>query len=99
MAYDPPETLEKVALVIPEDAVGGERGAERLKEFTATLPADEKMYYERCTICHGPREPSHYTQLQWKALTKTMFERAGLDEAERETIHGFLMKAAKDAAK
>ncbi len=99
MAYNPPETLENLALVIPEEAVGGERGAERLKEFTASLPADEKMYYERCTICHGPREPSHYTRLQWKALTKTMFERAGLDETERKTISGFLMRAAKDAAK
>ncbi len=98
-AYNPPEILEKVVLNIPDDVVNAERGAGLLGKFTANMEPGEKMYYDRCTVCHGPREPSHYTKLQWKSLTKTMFERAGLEDSERKLVNDFLMTAAKDAAK
>ena len=40
-----------------------------------------------------------FTQLQWKAITPSMFPRAGLDDAEAALIMDFLMENASDAAK
>ncbi len=63
----------------------------------ADLSPAERLFYERCTICHAPREPAHYTKLQWKGITPSMFERAGVDETEAATIMEFLMENAADA--
>lgn len=97
-AYDPPEILKKVTLTIPDEVVAAERGMDLLGKFTANMEPGEKMFYDRCTVCHGPREPANYTQLQWKGITKTMFERAGLEDGERKLVLDFLMKSASDAA-
>ena len=95
-AYNPPEILEKVALNIPDEVVNAERGSELLARFMVNMEPGEKMFYDRCTVCHGPREPGNYTKLQWKGITKTMFERAGLEDDEKKLVLDFLMKAAKD---
>jgi len=96
-AYDPPAILDKVALNLDDDTVNADRGSELLGAFLAEMEPGEKMFYERCTVCHGPREPKNFTQNQWKGITKTMFERAGLETDERKLVLDFLMKAAKDA--
>jgi len=95
-AYNPPEIMKQVALGISDDVVNGDRGSERLASFMADMEPGEKMFYERCTVCHGPREPGNFTKLQWKGITKTMFERAGLEKDERKLVLDFLMKSAKD---
>lgn len=95
-AYNPPKTLEKVVLGITDETVNADRGSERLASFMAEMEPGEKMFYERCTVCHGPREPGNFTKLQWKGITKTMFERAGLEKDERKLVLDYLMKAAKD---
>lgn len=73
----------------------------RAGEIKATAVADmgpgEKLFYERCTLCHVPREPGDYTQKQWQGITQSMFPRAGLDEQQRHTVLEFLFKNAKDA--
>ena len=77
--------------------VQADRGSEMLGTFMANMEPGEKMFYERCTVCHGPREPKNFTQKQWQGITQTMFERAGLETEERKLVLDFLMKAAKDA--
>ena len=57
----------------------------------------EKLFFERCTVCHGPRDPGAFTQLQWKGITPSMFPRAGLDDAEQALVMEFLMANASDA--
>lgn len=57
----------------------------------------EKLFYERCTLCHVPREPSDYTQKQWLGITESMFPRAGLDAEQRNLVLEFVSKNAKDA--
>lgn len=96
-AYDAPEILPLQSLDISDDLVNGDRGAELLGSFLANMEPGEKMFYERCTVCHGPREPKNFTQNQWKGITQTMFDRAGLEEDERKLVLDFLMKNAKDA--
>ena len=65
---------------------------------TASMTPGEKLFYERCTLCHVPREPGDYSQKQWQGITQSMFPRAGLDEAQRKLVLDFLFKNAKDAA-
>lgn len=100
LAYEKPPILEGVQYAeISYDAVG----VDRLAALTQTLYADmepgEKIFYERCTVCHGPREVSHFTKNQWKGITPSMFPRAGLDANEADLVMEFLMRNASDAAK
>ncbi|GHE90853.1 trimethylamine-N-oxide reductase [Aliiroseovarius zhejiangensis] len=98
MAYEKPAIIEDMEIAaIDDEAVG----AERLEALTEALYADmspgEKMFFERCTVCHAPREVTHYTRQQWKGIVPSMFERAGLEESERELVMDYLMKNAADA--
>ena len=70
-----------------------------IEALYAEMSPGEKLFYERCTVCHGPRDVSAFTQLQWKAITPSMFPRAGLDDAEAAMIMDFLMANASDAKK
>ena len=97
MAYDAPITLPQVSLELSDELVNGDRGSELLGAFLADMEPGEKMFYERCTVCHGPREPKNFTKNQWKGITQTMFERAGLEDDERKLVLDFLVKNAKDA--
>ncbi|MCW3783300.1 molybdopterin-dependent oxidoreductase [Defluviimonas salinarum] len=98
LAYDPPAIIEDMEVAALDDE---KLGLDRITAITDALYADmdpgEKLFYERCTVCHGPREVSHFTQLQWKGITPSMFPRAGLDEAEQALVMDYLMKNASDA--
>lgn len=98
MAYEKPEIIEDYEIAeIDEEKLG----LDRLYTITENLYADmgegEKLFYERCTVCHGPREPSHFTQNQWKGITQSMYPRAGLDDDEATLVTEFLMEHASDA--
>jgi len=98
MAYEKPAIIDDMDLAeIDEDKLG----LDRLEELTAALYADmtpgEKMFFERCTVCHAPREVTHYTQQQWKGIVPSMFERAGLEDSERQLVMDYLMANAADA--
>lgn len=100
MAYEKPPIIEGMEIAaIDDDALG----LDRLEALTASLYADmapgEKLFFERCTVCHGPREVTHFTQQQWKGITPSMFPRAGLDEDEATLVMDYLMKNAADAVK
>ncbi|MDF3414598.1 molybdopterin-dependent oxidoreductase [Sulfitobacter sp. M57] len=100
MAYEKPPIIEDMEITeIDEDKLG----IERLEALTASLYADmapgEKIFFERCTVCHAPREVTHFTQQQWKGITPSMFPRAGLDEEEAALVMDYLMKNAADAPK
>lgn len=98
MAYEKPAIIENAELAeIDEDALG----LDRLYDLTESLYADmgpgEKIFFERCTVCHAPREVTHYTQQQWKGITPSMFPRAGLDDDEAALVMEYLMENASDA--
>lgn len=97
-AYEPPAIETAPALPkIAAASLGVERLTALVEKQQATMSPGEKMFYQRCTVCHGPRDPAQYTKLQWKGITESMFQRAGLDDGERKLVTDFLMKAAKDA--
>ncbi|WP_299849008.1 molybdopterin-dependent oxidoreductase [uncultured Roseovarius sp.] len=97
-AYEKPPIIEDMEIAAIDDE---KLGLERLEELTEALYADmgpgEKIFFERCTVCHGPREVSHFTRQQWKGITPSMFPRAGLDEEEAALVMDYLMENAADA--
>ncbi len=98
-AYEPP--VVEVAAALPKisaASLGVERLTALIEKQQSAMTPGERMFYQRCTVCHGPRDPAQYTRLQWKGITESMFPRAGLDEDERKMVMDFLMKAAKDVA-
>ena len=97
-AYEPP-VIERVAQrKLDVDALKLTERAAIVKGATmgAMLPG-EKLFYERCTVCHVPREPNEFTKTQWHGITQSMFPRAGLDDLQRKVVLDFLEKNAKDA--
>lgn len=73
--------------------------AARIKGATMSqMIPGEKLFYERCTLCHVPREPGDFTKSQWHGITQSMFPRAGLSDTERKLVLQFLEMNAKDAA-
>ncbi|MDO5103007.1 MAG: molybdopterin-dependent oxidoreductase [Lautropia sp.] len=94
-AYEPPAIVQRTDLKI-DPAVFGLARAESLREkATASLTPGERLFYQRCTVCHGPRDPGQFTQKQWHGITQSMFPRAGLTPDEQKQVMDFLMKNAK----
>ena len=91
MAFLPPS--EEAGLALDEMAY------RRLRQalVTGAMLPGEKLFYERCTVCHVPREPNEFTKTQWHGITQSMFPRAGLDDLQRKVVLDFLEKNAKDA--
>ena len=97
-AYEPPSILEGVQFAaVADEVIGVDRLAAVLEKMQAGMTPGEKIFYQRCTVCHGPRDPAAYTKLQWQGVTQTMFERAGLEPDDRKLVLDFLMKNAADA--
>jgi trimethylamine-N-oxide reductase (cytochrome c) len=97
MAYHPPEVLYSNAVI----NITAFNIATHSREIKSSAGADmtpgEKLFYNRCTLRHVPREPSDYTKKQWEGITQSMFPRAGLNTEECKTVLDFLFKHAKDA--
>lgn len=99
-AYQPPHILERVdptPAVRLEDLALAERASAAVSAAVAEMLPGEKLFYQRCTLCHVPREPGDYTKRQWHGITESMFPRAGLSEDEQALVMEFLEGNAKDA--
>lgn len=83
---------------IDESELGLDRVADIVESLYAEMEEGERIFYQRCTVCHGPRDPGGFTQLQWRGITPSMFPRAGLDDDEAALVTDFLMRNASDAA-
>ncbi len=96
LAYTKPAIVE-ASLKVDPALYGLHRAAGLKDKVSANLGPGEKIFYQRCTVCHGPKDPTHFTQLQWKGITQSMFPRAGLNDNERGLVMDFLLKNAKDS--
>ncbi|MFB2532172.1 molybdopterin-dependent oxidoreductase [Paracoccus sp. p3-h83] len=99
-AFDGPAIITDAALPVIEDAaLGLDRMDDLVQALYANMGPGERIFYESCTVCHGPRDPGGFTQLQWKGILPSMIPNAGLDEADAALVTEFLMQHASDAAK
>ncbi|QBF31367.1 molybdopterin-dependent oxidoreductase [Thalassococcus sp. S3] len=94
MAYEPPAIApEPVKLDV--SAFNLERAYDLQETFTAEMEPGEKLFYEKCTLCHVPQDPAAHTMRQWESITASMFPNAGVTPEEEEQILTFLAKYAK----
>ena len=94
-AYQAPRIIQKTGLKIDEAVFGLDRAATLREKAMASMSPGEKIFYQRCTVCHGPRDPAQFTPHQWQGITQSMFPRAGLNEEEKKLVREFLMQNAK----
>ena len=94
-AYQAPRIIQKTSLKIDEAVFGLDRAAALREKAMASMSPGEKIFYQRCTVCHGPRDPAQFTPRQWQGITQSMFPRAGLNEEEKKLVREFLMQNAK----
>ena len=94
-AFEPPRIIRKTGLKIDKEAFGLDRAEALREKAIASMSPGEKIFYQRCTVCHGPRDPAQFTPRQWQGITQSMFPRAGLTPDEQKLVREFLMKNAK----
>ena len=95
-AYEPPATIDE-AVSLDEDLFGLDRVDELTQNITADMEPGEKLFYEKCTLCHIPRDPSTHTQREWVGITQSMFPNAGVEGEDQKLILDWLFKYARDA--
>lgn len=93
-AFQPPR-ITRSDVRFDEKFFGADRAFALREKATASLTPAEKIFYQRCTVCHGPRDPGQFTEKQWLGITPSMFQRAGLNDDERKMVLDFLLKNAK----
>jgi len=93
-AFVPPRITQS-DVRFDEKFFGADRAFALREKATASLTPAEKIFYQRCTVCHGPRDPGQFTEKQWLGITPSMFQRAGLNDDERKMVLDFLLQNAK----
>ena len=93
-AFEPP-AITKSDIAFDAKFYALDRAAALRAKATASMGKGEKIFYQRCTVCHGPRDPAQYTLKQWQGITPSMFQRAGLNDGEKQLVMEFLQKNAK----
>ena len=93
-AFELPKII-KSDIRFDEKFYGAERAQVLREKATASLSPAEQIFYQRCTVCHGPRDPGQFTEKQWLGITPSMFQRAGLTDDEQKVVLEFLLRNAK----
>ncbi len=69
----------------------------RFGEVTlASLEAGRALFLERCAMCHEAPAVKSNTPERWEVEVARMYERAGLDEAQRGLVLRYLQTFARD---
>ena len=98
LAYEPPITFESEVVSLDENIYNLDRADGLAEKFTANMEPGEKIFYQRCTLCHVPQDPRSHTKKEWVGLTNSMFPRAGLEDEERKLVLEWLFENAKDGS-
>ncbi len=97
MAYQAPSFTDDEQVTLDPAIFGLERADEVASEFMANMDPGEKLFYERCTLCHIPRDPAGHTKREWDSITQSMFPNAGLQGEDAQQVLDWLYANAKDA--
>ncbi|OGW61203.1 MAG: hypothetical protein A2V83_07295 [Nitrospirae bacterium RBG_16_64_22] len=58
----------------------------------------EKLYKERCSMCHAPPKPEEKTEKQWPKVIEQMAANAQLNAREKESVLKYLVEHARHEA-
>ncbi len=97
MAYQAHERLIDETVTLEASVFGLDRAEGMVESFFADMDPGEKLYYERCTLCHIPRDPGGHTKKEWDGITQSMFPNAGLEGDEARLVREWLHAHAKDS--
>ena len=95
LAYDPP-AIEPEIVKLDTSAFGLEDAPNAAGDFMAKMEPGERLFYQKCTLCHVPRDPGSHTKKEWDSITASMFPNAGVEGEEKKLILDFLYKNARD---
>lgn len=96
-AYKAPPRIEDTVVSLDPEPMNLARAEGLANAFMAGMEPGEKLFYEKCTMCHIPQDPKSHTKAQWQGITESMFPNAGVEGEEQKLILDFLYKHAKDA--
>ena len=97
MAYQAHQRLIDEVASVDLDSLGLDRAYNLAESAFADMEPGEKIFYERCTLCHIPRDPKAHTKHEWQGITESMFPNAGLEGEEAQTVLDWLFANARDA--
>ena len=78
-------------------SLGLERAETVASAFMENMEPGERLFYEKCTMCHIPRDPGGHTKKEWDSITQSMFPNAGLQGEEAQEVLDWLYANAKDS--
>ena len=94
---EPVRIVDGEPVKLAAEVFGLERAESIAAEFMAAMDPGEKLFYEKCTLCHIPRDPAGHTKKEWDSITQSMFPNAGVTDDEKTQILDFLYANARDA--
>lgn len=97
LAYQAPQFVDDTQVTLDPAIFGLERAGDVASEFMANMDPGERLFYEKCTMCHIPRDPAGHTKKEWDSITQSMFPNAGLQGEEAQQVLDWLYANAKDA--
>ena len=59
------------------------------------LVSGRRLYVDKCSGCHGLRQPAKYSETEWLKIMGEMKSRAGVKEAETSQILVYLIAAGE----
>ncbi|TQV79188.1 molybdopterin-dependent oxidoreductase [Denitrobaculum tricleocarpae] len=96
-AYVEPDLISDQVASLDPDSLGIDRAANIAESFMSAMEPGERLFYEKCTLCHIPQDPKSHTKAQWKGITESMFPNAGVEGEDQKLILDFLYQNARDA--
>ena len=96
-AFEPPVVLKNTSFKAETLGVAAQV-AELKKSFTKDtedMEPGEKIFYNRCTVCHVPPDAKSMTKAQWHGVLQTMTLRAGLSKDEEKLLYDYIDKNAR----
>ena len=93
-AYEPPASV-KSDVRFSESDYGLNRIGAVIVSALDEMEEGAKIYYQKCSLCHTPRDPGSHTYKEWESITQSMFLNAGATPEERKLILSFLKANAK----
>jgi trimethylamine-N-oxide reductase (cytochrome c) len=93
-AYEPPMTVSTDVKLTDKD-FGLDRVGQVIASALDEMEEGAKIYYQKCSLCHTPRDPGSHTFKEWESITQSMFVNAGATPEERKLILSFLKANAK----